>query len=294
MLNEYFKAFANLYGIIKVRKALDIIRKQNKEFTITEEELTEMKDNLFNADYDFVDKNYFNEEEISLEDSILEDEIVHEIYLYSFNDQKDDDEDYRNLKIQQANKPFYIPPKEELLKYADEMYIEKSASYLSFKDYLTGKLKITNADELIDEMNFLAKTDEKDMGYVIDNFTRISGYTFNDIDEINEFMQHLMNFFNNTRRNSNRGYTPIELNELMPNRRIEKIQIGPNMQQSISRGNIDAEEFKQMLSTSDLPPHIMMDMLDQIDIIKSRKIGRNDPCPCGSGKKYKQCCGKTK
>ena len=25
---------------------------------------------------------------------------------------------------------------------------------------------------------------------------------------------------------------------------------------------------------------------------KSNKIGRNDPCPCGSGKKYKQCCGK--
>ena len=25
---------------------------------------------------------------------------------------------------------------------------------------------------------------------------------------------------------------------------------------------------------------------------KSKKIGRNDPCPCGSGKKYKNCCGK--
>ena len=25
---------------------------------------------------------------------------------------------------------------------------------------------------------------------------------------------------------------------------------------------------------------------------KSNKVGRNDPCPCGSGKKYKQCCGK--
>ena len=25
---------------------------------------------------------------------------------------------------------------------------------------------------------------------------------------------------------------------------------------------------------------------------KSEKVGRNDPCPCGSGKKYKQCCGK--
>ena len=23
----------------------------------------------------------------------------------------------------------------------------------------------------------------------------------------------------------------------------------------------------------------------------SQKIGRNEPCPCGSGKKYKNCCG---
>ncbi len=27
-------------------------------------------------------------------------------------------------------------------------------------------------------------------------------------------------------------------------------------------------------------------------VIKGRKIGRNDPCPCGSGKKYKYCCGR--
>ena len=26
---------------------------------------------------------------------------------------------------------------------------------------------------------------------------------------------------------------------------------------------------------------------------KEKKIGRNDPCPCGSGKKYKKCCGKN-
>ena len=25
----------------------------------------------------------------------------------------------------------------------------------------------------------------------------------------------------------------------------------------------------------------------------AKKIGRNDPCPCGSGKKYKNCCGKN-
>ena len=26
---------------------------------------------------------------------------------------------------------------------------------------------------------------------------------------------------------------------------------------------------------------------------RSTKVGRNDPCPCGSGKKYKSCCGST-
>ncbi|MBF0101654.1 MAG: SEC-C domain-containing protein [Desulfobacterales bacterium] len=25
--------------------------------------------------------------------------------------------------------------------------------------------------------------------------------------------------------------------------------------------------------------------------LKSTKVGRNDPCTCGSGKKYKKCCG---
>jgi uncharacterized protein len=28
-------------------------------------------------------------------------------------------------------------------------------------------------------------------------------------------------------------------------------------------------------------------------VIKGKKVGRNDPCPCGSGKKYKKCCGKN-
>ena len=27
-------------------------------------------------------------------------------------------------------------------------------------------------------------------------------------------------------------------------------------------------------------------------VVKKKKIGRNDPCPCGSGKKYKHCCGR--
>ncbi|MCR5144170.1 MAG: SEC-C domain-containing protein [Lachnospiraceae bacterium] len=29
-------------------------------------------------------------------------------------------------------------------------------------------------------------------------------------------------------------------------------------------------------------------------VVNDKKVGRNDPCPCGSGKKYKFCCGKKK
>ena len=36
------------------------------------------------------------------------------------------------------------------------------------------------------------------------------------------------------------------------------------------------------------------DWTDGLPIVnRSPKIGRNDPCPCGSGKKYKKCCGRT-
>ena len=30
----------------------------------------------------------------------------------------------------------------------------------------------------------------------------------------------------------------------------------------------------------------------QTPVVKEKKIYPNDPCPCGSGKKYKKCCGK--
>ena len=30
---------------------------------------------------------------------------------------------------------------------------------------------------------------------------------------------------------------------------------------------------------------------EESEPVASSKLGRNDPCPCGSGKKYKKCCG---
>lgn len=33
--------------------------------------------------------------------------------------------------------------------------------------------------------------------------------------------------------------------------------------------------------------------VDGENALRPIKVGRNDPCPCGSGRKFKQCCGRT-
>jgi uncharacterized protein YecA (UPF0149 family) len=42
------------------------------------------------------------------------------------------------------------------------------------------------------------------------------------------------------------------------------------------------------LYENNAPPKI-----NRIPVVAPEKIGRNEECPCGSGKKYKKCCGKT-
>jgi preprotein translocase subunit SecA len=39
------------------------------------------------------------------------------------------------------------------------------------------------------------------------------------------------------------------------------------------------------------PPKVEGPQRSQPTVSKDAKVGRNDPCPCGSGKKYKKCHG---
>jgi len=53
------------------------------------------------------------------------------------------------------------------------------------------------------------------------------------------------------------------------------------------------EEKKAQEALMRLNHHDNVDIDAEDDFVVSKKIARNDPCPCGSGKKYKQCCGKS-
>lgn len=50
------------------------------------------------------------------------------------------------------------------------------------------------------------------------------------------------------------------------------------------------EEWNQVLSQN-ARREIRDEYLSEITAKSQKEAGRNDPCPCGSGKKYKKCCG---
>ena len=50
-------------------------------------------------------------------------------------------------------------------------------------------------------------------------------------------------------------------------------------------------QWKEIYSEEELKK-LYKEQKESGTIRKEKKIGRNDPCPCGSGKKYKKCCGR--
>ena len=68
------------------------------------------------------------------------------------------------------------------------------------------------------------------------------------------------------------------------NNKIDK-EISMLLLKAEIRQNIERKQVAKNAITNDSKDHAKVQK-------KSTKVGRNDPCPCGSGKKYKQCCGK--
>ena len=100
---------------------------------------------------------------------------------------------------------------------------------------------------------------------------------------------------------SNRGYTPNELFDLLPREEQmpQTLSFGPNIKKALAEGSMNAEELRRGIIEADLPSEqLRLSLLKELaeaapaTIRKEKKIGRNDPCPCGSGKKYKKCCGR--
>ena len=158
-------------------------------------------------------------------------------------------------------------------------------------------LKDKNEDDVIDFIYSLVKKDYEEKiadvpKEITDNFTRfISLKVIDDawIEHINA-MDHLREGI------GLRGYA--QTNPLQAYA-LEGYDIFDKMQD-----NIDANitnllmkvEIKQNINRENKPKGMTNDGKESLKqspkVNNNKKVGRNDPCPCGSGKKYKQCCGK--
>ena len=153
--------------------------------------------------------------------------------------------------------PFYPFTKQELLKAGVTDFVERNKSYEQLVSFLLKNFAIERdgADEVAEECVYAAKN-----GLNPNDVMQFLSQTFefDSLDTIQEMMNRVVQLMNNTRQWFLKGHTPVELG------REERKHLQPVPSAGAAHNGPREVE----------------------------KIGRNEPCPCGSGKKYKKCCGR--
>ncbi len=72
---------------------------------------------------------------------------------------------------------------------------------------------------------------------------------------------------------------------------FDKERLYKNMVAAKADWLYELPQWKEIFSEEELKK-FYKEQKESTTIHKPKKIGRNDPCPCGSGKKYKKCCGR--
>ena len=227
LIHAYAMAAVNLYGVIPQGDLIRLFNTQNGK-KITEEEL-----------FSVLIRH------ISLECGYA----LWEEYLVNDAFEANNYQDVPDLLKRIGDKPRYIPPKQEFLKYADPDYYEQVPEASLMRHYLLqdAELEPDLADEVLSELHFAIVLEAKPvqlLDILRDYEVPLPG------DHMQIVLDILSGMANSTRLWSNNGFTPNELFERYERQHLRR-----------------------------LPS-------------KAVKIGRNDPCPCGSGKKYKRCCGR--
>ena len=158
---------------------------------------------------------------------------------------------------QGEGKEYYIPSREEVDYYSEHFFDEEDLRYKKLKKFLGKTFKLD--DESCDELGRVLYLDSitglaRPTSFM--DFLNDEGLIFQTEKKLSEFLALYMDFTNNTRKWMNRGHRPDEVVSSQKTKRPFTVVPG---------------------GISDEP---------------KTKVGRNDLCPCGSGKQYKYCCGK--
>ena len=159
---------------------------------------------------------------------------------------------------------YYPFTKKQLLKAGDPDYVDRTPQMNSFISFLSEhyELKDQDINEIASQIISMINSDSKPT--LIIQYLQ-SWMEFPSFEFAQMLTAKIMELYNDTRQWALKGHTPNELFQ---------------------------EEKKFLKPLPEVPFATVQPRAKVIDLVTSTKVGRNDPCPCGSGKKYKKCCGK--
>lgn len=165
-------------------------------------------------------------------------------------------------KVGEERNPEVI--KEKVLELAKEKYEEKEQELGDRVRELERIVVLRTVDEKwIDYLDAMEQLKES---------VRLQGYA--QKDPVVEFQRESYDYFNEMTSSIDETVVKTMLH-LVPREKVERVNLIRNMVMNMQAAQQAGGPEKPQPKTN-----------------KSEKVGRNDPCPCGSGKKYKQCCGK--
>ena len=154
--------------------------------------------------------------------------------------------------------------KEKVLELAKEKYEEKEQELGDRVRELERIVVLRTVDEKwIDYLDAMEQLKES---------VRLQGYA--QKDPVVEFQRESYDYFNEMTSSIDETVVKTMLH-LVPREKVERVNLIRNMVMNMQAAQQAGGPEKPQPKTN-----------------KSEKVGRNDPCPCGSGKKYKNCCGK--
>lgn len=158
---------------------------------------------------------------------------------------------------------YYPFTKQQLVKAGKPGYVEKTREMNSLMHFLQHYYELTTEEmeDLADQLMIMIFNDGS-LNQAVKYFEQ--RFEFPDLEFVEGLAYYLTELFNHSRRWILKGHTPRE----------------------ISQGSKSKLVPSAVLANSQPSSNV-------IDFNSRKAIGRNDPCPCGSGKKYKKCCGKS-
>lgn len=283
--------FVNYYGIAPVEIIYELYKLRVKDT------IDEMITMLWGMPVDIVESCIFTMDRLGLQDWPKDDPIYSSRGLFIHIPILEDGEiDY--LLDQQMDKEFYIPSVQQIEEICSIGYEASSLAYKKLETFFMRKMDMSYEHAVTWCLQVWANSYEGEKPTDVINKMSEADSVFKGEKQMNEFVGLLMDAHNNTRMKENRGHKPSELVRREFADGMPTIVPGSSHAAAMLRDAVpylsemgipvDLEGNAHTITTAMYP-----NGLDGSVVRVEKKIYPNDPCPCGSGKKYKKCCGRN-